>query len=223
MRDRVLLGVGIPLLALLFLAALIFAFSRILLAAPESLAPWVALAFAATILAGCTLAAMVRGTRGFAFLIAVLVLTIVGGGAAGAVLGEREIHSLVAEEHAPAEGAPPEGAPAEAASPAPPGSPAAPPAPPAQGVTVVAEDIMFNTSQLSLPAEGEVAITLQNNDSVPHNLSIYTAPGGEAIFQETPQPGPTTVQYRFPAPPPGQYYFQCDVHPTTMTGTVTVG
>ncbi len=225
-RSRVVLGIGIPLAAAAFLAAMIFAFSRILLATPEepNIAPWVALAFAGTIMAGCALAAMVQGTKGFVFIIALLVLTIVGGGVAGAVLGQREIHSLVPDEHAaPGEGAPPEGAPVPGESPPPPGSPAAPPPPPEGGVTVVAQASTFNTSQLSLRAEGEVAITLQNQDPVPHNLSIYTEQGGDVIFQETPQPGPATIQYRFPAPPPGEYYFQCDVHPTTMFGQVTVG
>ncbi|HEX2024858.1 MAG TPA: hypothetical protein VHH92_00525, partial [Actinomycetota bacterium] len=115
-RSRVTLGIGIPLAALVFLGALIFAFSRILLAVPEALAPLVAILFAATIVAGCTLAAMIRGTRGFAFLIGVLVLTIVMGGVAGAVLGERPVHRLVEEE---AGGPHPEGEPPPAESPAP--------------------------------------------------------------------------------------------------------
>ncbi len=85
-RSRVFLGIGIPVAAFVFLVALILAFSRILLAVDPAIAPWIALLFAATILTGCALAATIRGTRGFALLIAVLVLTIVGGGVAGAVL-----------------------------------------------------------------------------------------------------------------------------------------
>src|SRR5688500_4964172 len=111
-RSRVVLGAGIPIAALVFLGLLIFAFSRILLAVPETLAPWVALLFAAVILAGCALAALIPGTRGFAFLISVLVATIVIGGVVGAVVGERPVHSLIeGEEHVSAE-APEENAPA---------------------------------------------------------------------------------------------------------------
>ena len=82
---------------------------------------------------------------------------------------------------------------------------------------------MFDTAEIALPPEAPVTITFENRDPVPHNLSIYTAPGGDPIFQETPVPGPTTVEYSFTSPAPGEYYFQCDVHPTTMSGTVTVG
>jgi plastocyanin len=232
-RSRVALGIGIPLAALVFLGALIFAFSRVLLAVPESLAPWVALLFAATILAGCALAATIQGTRGFAFLIGVLVLTIVGGGVAGAVIGERPVHSLIEEEPpGPPPGGeagappPPEGSPPSEESPPPPpeespgepggGGPAAGP------VEITAQNTAFDTSQISLPPEQEVTISFTNQDAIPHNVSIYTEPGGDPIFQESPVGGPTTVEYAFTSPPPGEYYFQCDVHPQ-MNGTVSVG
>ena len=223
-RSRVALGIGIPLAAFVFLAALILSLSRVLLAVPPDLAPWVALLFAATILAGCTVAATIRGTRGFALLIGVLVLTIVGGGIVGAAVGEYPVHSLVEE----AEGAPEGEAPP---APAPGGEESPPPPPPEEpggggqpgGLTVAAQGSMFNTTEIALPPEAPVTITFENQDPVPHNLSIYTAPGGDPIFQETPVPGPTTVEYSFTSPAPGEYYFQCDVHPTTMSGTVTVG
>jgi plastocyanin len=227
-RSRVVLGIGIPLSAFVFLAALILSLSRVLLAVPPDLAPWVALLFAATILAGCTLAATIQGTRGFALLIGVLVLTIVGGGIVGAAVGEYPVHSLVEE----AEGAPEGEAAAPPGAPAAPGGEESPPPPPAEepggggqpgGLTVVAQGTMFDTAEIALPPEAPVTITFENRDPVPHNLSIYTAPGGDPIFQETPVPGPTTVEYSFTSPAPGEYHFQCDVHPTTMLGTVTVG
>jgi Cupredoxin-like domain len=230
-RSRILLGVGIPVAAFVFLAVLILALSRVLLAVPPELAPWVALLFAATILMGCTLAATIRGTRGFAFLIGVLVLTIVGGGIAGAVVGEYPVHSLVEEEEAgppgeePAPSPPPgeESPPPGEGSP-PPGESPAPPGPAPGATTVVAENLTFDVTELTLPAEGEVTIELDNRDPGQlHNISIYTEPGGEALFQGELITGPATTTYRFPAPEPGQDYFQCDVHPTTMSGTVTVG
>jgi plastocyanin len=224
-RSRVFLGIGIPLIAFVFLAALILALSRILLAVPPELAPWVALLFAATILVGCTLAATIRGTRGFAFLIGLLVLTIVGGGIVGATVGEYPVHSLVGEEAgAPEEGeaaAPPEGGePGEMPPPPPPGQGGGP----AGAVTLVAQDLAFNTAELSLPAEGEAVITFDNqDDGVAHNAAVYTEEGGEAIFQGEVITGPATVEYVFPPPPPGTYYFQCDLHPADMNGTATVG
>jgi plastocyanin len=214
--------VGIPLGAFLFLAALILAFSRILLAVPEELAPWVALLFATNILVGCALAATIRGTRGFVFLVAVLVLTIVGGGVAGAVLGERPVESLVEEEAAgpppPAEGMPP-----------PPGemppdeeTPAAE-GPAAGAVHISAQGIAFDTSEIALPAQGEAAIAFENRDpGTPHNVAVYTEAGGDPIFQGEVITGPDSIEYRFPAPDPGSYYFQCDIHPQ-MNGSVTAG
>jgi plastocyanin len=228
-RSRLVLGIGIPLAAFVFLAALILSLSRVLLAVPPELAPWVAVLFAATILAGCTVAATIQGTRGFAVLIGVLVLTIVGGGIVGAAVGEYPVHSLVEEEHA---AGPPGGEEAPGAPAAPGGEESPPPPPPEEepggggqqgGLTVVAQGLAFDITEIALPPEAPVTITFDNRDSVPHNLSIYTAPGGDAIFQDTPVPGPTTVEYSFTSPAPGEYYFQCDVHPTTMTGTVTVG
>jgi plastocyanin len=234
-RRRVTLGVGIPLGAFLFLALLIFAFSRILLAVPETLAPWVALLFAINILVGCALAATIRGTRGFVFLITVLVTTILGGGIAGAVLGERPIVSHVAEEGAPGEhaGPPGEEAPPPGEEAPPPGEvPAAekpagaakqsPEKAPAGAVSIVAQGLAFDTPELTLPAQGEVVIAFDNQDAgIPHNVAIYTEQGGDPIFQGEIVTGPTTVDYRFPAPDPGTYFFQCDIHPT-MTGSASV-
>jgi hypothetical protein len=215
-RSRVALGIGIPLAALAFLAALILAFSRILLAVDPAWAPVVAMLFAATILAGCTLAATVQGTRGFALLIGILVLTIVGGGIVGAFLGEYPVHGEGVEEAAGG------GEPAPGEAPPPPQGPGDQPPGPDGPLVVVAQSLAVDTTEIPLPPEAEVTIVLENRDPVPHNLSIYTEPGGETIFQESPQPGPTTVEYAFTSPPPGQYYFQCDVHPQ-MSGTVSVG
>jgi plastocyanin len=224
-RRRVLLGVGIPVTAFVFLAVLIIAFSRILLAVPEALAPWVALLFATNILVGCALAATIRGTRGFAFLIILLVGTILGGGIAGAVLGERPVHSLIEEQAEPPGPTPP---PPSGESPTPgeppPEEEEPPPEPPGGGVArIAAEGIAFDTTELALPAEGEAVIAFDNRDAgIPHNVSVYAEQGGEALFQGEIITGPATIEYRFPPPDPGSYYFQCDVHPQ-MQGTASVG
>ncbi len=230
-RSRVVLGAGIPIAALVFLGLLILAFSRILLAVPETLAPWVALLFATNILVGCALAAMIPGTRGFTFLISMLVATIVIGGVTGLVIGPREVHSLVAEgEHTTAE-APEENAPSASDEPVPaeeqpagkePGAGKGGKA--AAQVPIAANALAFTTSELSLPAGTPSVIAFDNRDEgVPHNVAIYTAQGGEELFGGEVVTGPTQVDYEVPPLEPGEYFFQCDVHPTTMTGTVTVG
>jgi plastocyanin len=225
-RSRVVLGVGIPVVALVFLGLLIFAFSRILLAVPATAAPWVALLFATNILVGCALAAMIPGTRGFSFLISVLIATIVIGGVAGFVIGPREVHSLVAEgEHETAE-APEENAPSASDEPVP-SEEEAPAggvedAEPGKAVPIAAEGFAFDTEELSLPAGAPSVIAFDNQDPAPHNVSIYTEEGGEPLFQGELVTGPTVIEYEVPAQEPGEYHFQCDVHPT-MAGTVTVG
>jgi plastocyanin len=228
-RSRVVLGAGIPFLALLFLAALILAFSRILLAVPEELAPWVALLFATNILVGCALAAMIPGTRGFTFLIGLLVATIVIGGIVGVLVGPRPVHSLVEEgEHVTAT-APEMNEPALSDEPIPieEGAGGEEPAgaggaqEPLSEVTIIAQGLAFDISELSFPADTPVVIRLDNQDEVPHNVAIYVSQGGDPLFQGELVTGPTQAEYDVPPMAPGEYYFQCDVHPT-MSGTVTV-
>jgi plastocyanin len=219
-RSRVMLGAGIPLAAFLFLALLILAFSRILLAVPEELAPWVALLFATNILVGCALAATIPGRRGFTFLIGVIVATILIGGIAGLVIGPRPVESLVAEGEQGAGGEQPPGMPGGGgAKPGGGGKPA-----PGPAVSISAQDLAYSTSELSLPANAPSVVAFENKDAgVPHNFAIYTAPGGEPLFQGELLTGPGKTDYQIPPLQAGELHFQCDVHPATMNGTLTVG
>lgn len=93
----------------------------------------------------------------------------------------------------------------------------------AEPATVVAQGIAFDTDTISLPADQPSTLTFDNRDTVPHNIAIYTDNSlSEALFQGEIVTGPATAQYEIPPSPAGEYYFQCDVHPT-MNGTVTVG
>ena len=221
-RSDLFLGFGIPVAALVFLGLLIFAFSRILLAVPETLAPWIALLFATNILVGCALAAMIPGTRGFSFLISILIATIVIGGVAGFVIGPRPVHSLVEEGDHPAADAPEHEEPGGGE----PGKEEDEAPPPKNGATVAiaAQALEFDAVEISLPAGEPAIVSLDNqDDGIPHNLSIYTEQGGESLFEGEVVTGPTQIDYEVPPQEPGEYFFQCDIHPTTMTGTVTVG
>ncbi len=91
-------------------------------------------------------------------------------------------------------------------------------APPTE-VDMMAEQIEFDTDEIVLAAETEVTIVLTNEDSVPHNVAIYTdETQAEPIFEGEIFPGPDTREETFTAPAPGTYYFHCDVHPF-MNGT----
>jgi plastocyanin len=219
-NRRVLYGLGIPIAAALFIAAMLWAMSRVLLAIDPAVAPWVALGFAANILVASALAATLRGRRAFVMITAVIVATIVAGGIAGAAVGEWPVHNLAEGEHQSA--TPPPGGPTPATT----GEPTEPPptGTPAPGgeAHIVAEGTAFDTDRLSLPAEKEATLVFENRDPVPHNVAIYTDQDGEALFQGELVTA-TTAEYTVPPLEPGSYFFQCDVHPDVMTGTVEAG
>jgi plastocyanin len=92
------------------------------------------------------------------------------------------------------------------------------------GVTVVAQGIAFDTSEIDLPADAPTTITFDNQDAgVPHNIAIYDDSSlSQNLFTGEIVTGPGTAQYQVPALPAGEYYFHCDVHPN-MSGSVVVG
>ena len=89
-------------------------------------------------------------------------------------------------------------------------------------VTVTAQNIAFDTDTIELPADTESTITLDNEDTVPHNIAIYTDDTVvENLFRGETVTG-DTIDYTVPPLDAGEYYFQCDVHPT-MNGSAVVG
>jgi plastocyanin len=92
-------------------------------------------------------------------------------------------------------------------------------APASGGTTVVAKDIAYQPTSLSIPANTATTITFDNQDAAPHNLAIKDASGaqvfkGEIVTQQK-------IDYNVNALPAGAYQFWCEVHPN-MTGTLTV-
>jgi plastocyanin len=82
----------------------------------------------------------------------------------------------------------------------------------------------FDPNCLAAPAGETFTIEFDNQDTGQlHNVGIYASQGGEPFFQGEIITAPDTITYDVEAiDEPGQYYFQCDVHPTTMTGTFVV-
>ena len=98
-----------------------------------------------------------------------------------------------------------------------------------QSVTInlVAQNMAFDTKQISVPAGAAVTVIFNNKDTgIRHNFAVYqNLSGGQnkTVFVGDIITGPATVAYRFMAPAAGNsYFFECDVHPTVMNGTFTV-
>jgi len=89
-------------------------------------------------------------------------------------------------------------------------------------VEITAEGLAFDASTIEAAAGEAFTITLVNNDSAPHNISIYTEEGGDLLGEAgaTAEAG-QTVTLDVAALDAGTYYFQCDIHPD-MNGTVVV-
>lgn len=93
----------------------------------------------------------------------------------------------------------------------------------ATGVTVTAAGVQFDTNSLSWPADEETTVELVNDDTVPHNLSIYTDESAEEdLFVGAEVGAGSTTDYQVDPLEAGDYFFRCDLHPTSMTGTVTI-
>jgi plastocyanin len=88
-------------------------------------------------------------------------------------------------------------------------------------VDLTAADLAFDATTIVAPAGEAFTITLVNNDSAPHNVSVYVEEGGDSIVQGDVINGDETVTVEVPALDAGEYYFMCDLHPE-MNGTVVV-
>lgn len=96
-----------------------------------------------------------------------------------------------------------------------------------QSVTVdlVAENIAFDRSTITVPAGAKVTVNLNNRDSgVPHNFAVYETEAAEKIiFRGQIVTGLAKTEYTFDSPAvPGTYFFRCDIHPTLMKGQLIV-
>jgi plastocyanin len=91
--------------------------------------------------------------------------------------------------------------------------------PAAGGTTVVAKDIAFQPTSLTIPADTATAITFDNQDAAPHNMAIKDASGAQVFKGEIVTQ--TKITYNVNALPAGTYGFWCEVHPN-MTGTLAV-
>lgn len=89
-------------------------------------------------------------------------------------------------------------------------------------VEIAADAVAFSTDTLTAPAAEPFAIVFDNlGRGVPHNVAVYQSEAAAtALFVGEIVSGPTTISYHLDPLDAGEYFFRCDVHPTTMTGTL---
>jgi plastocyanin len=99
----------------------------------------------------------------------------------------------------------------------PPSSPGAS-APTGGELVVVAKDLAFQPTTLTIKADTATEIVLDNQEAAPHNIAIKDAAGATVFKGEIVSS--KKVTNAVPALAAGQYTFWCEVHPN-MTGTLT--
>jgi plastocyanin len=92
-------------------------------------------------------------------------------------------------------------------------------------IMVTAAGMAFDTSTITVSAGAHVTITFNNKDNgILHNIAFYTSSAATTVIYKGENIlGVSNITYTFDAPTtPGTYFFRCDVHPTTMTGSFIV-
>lgn len=94
----------------------------------------------------------------------------------------------------------------------------APSAPSGDAIVVVAKGLVFQSTEITVPADEPIAIVLDNQESAPHNIAIKDAAGTEVFKGDIVSNAKVTNDV--PALAAGTYTFWCEVHPN-MQGTIT--
>jgi plastocyanin len=200
MRVKLPLPILIPVGALLLIAIITIGLSRILLNIPADAAVIVALAVAIDVLgAAAYLAArpsMARGTMAELLMVALFPVII------GIVLTQINFSSTETTKS--------------------PGGSAPPPAAVSNTATLDAKNVAFVQKTLTVLGKKGFTIHFDNEDPTSHNFGIYDKKGGKELFKGNVVTGPNTTDYKVKPFKPGTYYYQCDIHPDSMNGTLTV-
>ncbi len=200
-RQSLLLPIAIPVVSLVVIGLVLFGFSRVLLSTSAHAATLVALIVATSIM----VVAVVTATRQrlsngslFSMIFAVAGIAMLAGGVAIVAIG-------TGKETGPA--------PLVVALTAPKGAAAS----------------GFTQTTLQFEAGRPTDLEFDNQDpAVQHNVVIFAEdpaknPQAAAVFTGALETGVTKATYKVQALTAGTYYFHCEVHPTTMLGTIDVG
>jgi plastocyanin len=91
-------------------------------------------------------------------------------------------------------------------------------------ITISAANVAFNTDTITAAAGKQITVHFDNKDSVAHNIAFFDDKSAKKkIYVGSDVQGGATADYSFKTPTkPGSYFFRCDIHPTSMTGTFVV-
>jgi plastocyanin len=90
-------------------------------------------------------------------------------------------------------------------------------------LSIVASGTKFEKDCLAAPANQAVTISMENKDTIGHNLAVVKShTATDVIARADIFTGPRTVTLNVPAQPAGTYAFHCEVHPNVMMGTFVV-
>ena len=109
-----------------------------------------------------------------------------------------------------------------AISPSPGGSPV--PVPSYDAEIVAVPVLKFDRKDLSvLSGKKNVVLFVNKDTNIPHNFAVYQdASAKDVVARGAICNAPCENTIEVPALPPGRYFFKCDLHPQTMTGTLVV-
>jgi plastocyanin len=199
-RQGLLLPIVIPLGIFLGIGIVLFGFSRVLLSVSPAAATVIAVVVAASILGVATIVAsrerLSNGTL-FSMIGVVAGVAMLAGGIAIVTIGTGKEAG---------EG----GGPQVVALAAPKGAAAT----------------GFQPTSLSVAANEPLELDFTNQDpGIQHNVVIFAEdpaknPNAKPLFTGDLVTGPNEAKYAVPALPAGTLYFHCEVHPTTMVGTI---
>ncbi len=91
-------------------------------------------------------------------------------------------------------------------------------------VSLAATEFIFDATCVVVPAGEAFRIRLDNNDPAEHNVSVYANAGrSEELFHGDLVSGPgRSIDYLLEPLAVGEYWFDCFLHPTRMSGTLLV-
>ena len=84
---------------------------------------------------------------------------------------------------------------------------------------ITAQGNAFSPTTVDVTADKAFSLTLDNKDSAPHNVAIYTDSSASSPISVGEIVSNTKATQQVPALKPGSYFFRCDVH-HEMTGTI---